>query len=50
MPYRYYGPMAAIFGHHHYLYGYSFEKFDSMRPEVAAKEAMDFYRSLRRVH
>mmetsp|Transcript_27299 Transcript_27299/g.58815 ORF Transcript_27299/g.58815 Transcript_27299/m.58815 type:complete len:118 (-) Transcript_27299:91-444(-) len=42
----YYGPMAAIFGHHHYIYGYSFGKNEEMGLERAATEAATFYRQL----
>lgn len=39
----YYGPFAAIFGHHHYLYSYSFEKQWLLQSQSAADEATSFY-------
>lgn len=47
MPYcGYYGPFSAIFGHHHYLYGYYEHELTTEFAEPAAKEAAAFYNYL----
>lgn len=39
----YYGPFAAIFGHHHYLYSYSHEENWELQSQSAGDEAAAFY-------
>ncbi len=43
----YYGPYAAIFGHHHYTHAYNYDTKDPIRPDLAAKKALEFYNQLR---
>jgi hypothetical protein len=44
----YYGPYAAIFGHHHYTYAFHFEKGWPLLAQQAADEASSFYQFLRK--
>jgi hypothetical protein len=42
----YYGPMAAIMGHHHYLYGFDHMNREKLNATIPAMEAHKFYTHL----
>jgi hypothetical protein len=44
----YYGPFAAIFGHHHYIYAFLFDKGWPLLSQQAADESSAFYQFLRK--
>jgi hypothetical protein len=42
----YYGPLSAVYGHHHYLFGYDHFTNEPFVPKKTAEEAFEYYKTI----